>query len=348
MPKFVKSSDLRRNDTIYEYSISSEESGVTSSPFPDKEAASDREVKPVPLCLKSDSLRVNTDEQPIVPARLTKVRLNSVAEESIHTPPSDYHSSSLSTISSVTEFSHEHGEPFESASPEAHLSKLKSIHRKVKRRKQWRYLLRVIHFIVTKILVLVLLIASLILLLCGYFLVVHYLLVSGCIILLAAIGFQVQLCFAERTGPNKFNPMSVPFSIPAEDLTQMDPELVKERSQCGPEMQNQLETPLPRSSDASRNVVSFSDLQAKRLSLALARVANSALQVPRYTDGESTGVLRLARRLTMASSAIGIATHDPSLTGSSWLTGNQIRHGVRRSLAWNATGASRFYEQNYD
>ncbi|VDP82115.1 unnamed protein product [Echinostoma caproni] len=343
-------------DMPYDYSPSMGESETTSSPPMDTESKSDNGIKPVPDCSRGDQIVHNTNFNPLLAARFPKVRLNSVAEESTHTTPqSNYHSSSLSTISSVTESSGPGTQvPFASASPEAHLSKLKSIHRKVKRRKRWRRVLRVMHFIITKLLVPLMLIGSTTLLLCGYFLSVHYLLVSGCIILLAAIGFQVQLCFTERTGPNKFNPMSVPFSIPAEDLKMMESEPMKEPAPVpnpipGSEPQREMiQQPRPSDNDAYRTSVTATDLHVRRLSLALARVANNALQAPRYPDGDSTGVLRLARRLTLASTAIGIGTHDHVMTGSSWLTGNQIRHGVRRSLAWNATGASRFYEQNYD
>ncbi|KAA0200533.1 hypothetical protein FBUS_01021 [Fasciolopsis buskii] len=341
-----------KNDIAYDYSLSGEDSNVTSS-FPiDTRLESANGIDPVTGTRKvnSDMTSAGTYTNQ---ARVPKVRLNSVAEESSHTPPSNYHSSSLSTLSSVTESSDNAPRtPFESTSPEAHLSKLKSIHRKVKRRKRIRRICRVIHCIITKFLVPSLLTASLVLLLCGYFLSVHYLLVSGCIILLAAIGFQVQLCFTERTGPNKFNPISVPFSIPAEDLKQMEVEPVTDGFPV-PQPTNEpgveLDSSQPRASDASRMGISFSDLQVKRLSLALARVANNALQASHYPEAEpGGGVLRLARRLTMASSAMGIGAHDPAMAGSSWLTGNHIRHGVRRSLAWNATGASRFYERNYD
>ncbi|THD28216.1 hypothetical protein D915_000993 [Fasciola hepatica] len=354
MPSGSRVDDPQRNNVTYDCSHSGEDSGTTSSPRADTESKSDNGILPaVADPQKSDLNMTGATTHPVLLGRTHKVRLNSVAEESSHTPPSYYHSSSLSTISSVTDSSADTSqEPFASASPEAHLSKLKSIHRKVRRRKRIRRIRRVAHFIITKMLGPLLLMSSLVLLLCGYFLSVHYLLVSGCIILLAAVGFQVQLCFTERTGPNKFNPMSVPFSIPAEDLTQIEAEPMKDGSPVPQQLvePNTLsDAAHPRASDASRTGVSFSDLQVKRLSLALARVANNALQMPRYPEVDpGGGVLCLARRLTMASSAISIGAHNSVMNGSSWLTGNHIRHGVRRSLAWNATGASRFYERSYD
>ncbi|KAF6768993.1 hypothetical protein AHF37_12764 [Paragonimus kellicotti] len=150
--------------------------------------------------------------------------------------------------------------------------------------------------------------------------------------------------------------MSVPFSIPAEDLesikfpADIEPtrtaESVKRDQSFTEGSANQANEP---QSAKTLNVV-LNDLQAKRLSLALTRVANSKFQFPNaYETEKPSGVLRMARRLTMASSAMGMVNGDHlMMCEPNWLTGTHIRHGVRRSLAWNASGASRFYERNYD
>ncbi|KAF8566889.1 hypothetical protein P879_09265 [Paragonimus westermani] len=244
----------------------------------------------------------------------------------------------------------------DSTSPQVHLSKLQSIHREVKTRRRLKQIRKAVYFIVTRIVPIICILTSTGLILFGYFYSVHNLIVIGTIVLLATSGFLVHLCFTRRTGPNKFNPMSVPFSIPAEDLQDVKFPAVTEPPRTAEPVT--VDQSLPgrsanqvneQQSTQTLNVV-LNDLQAKRLSLALTRVANSKFQFPNiYETDKPSGVLRMARRLTLASSAMGMVNGDHlMMCEPNWLIGTHIRHGVRRSLAWNATGASRFYERNYD
>ncbi|VDP74284.1 unnamed protein product [Schistosoma curassoni] len=232
----------------------------------------------------------------------------------------NYYSSSSSTMSSVTESSTSQNYT-DSVSPEAHLSKLKKIH----------------------------------------------------------LGCLVQLCFTKRTSSNKFNPQSVPFALAAEDLPNTEnktliPSLTIATS-------NQLKTTststvvneivvsstnndgnllkVPEESSAvqlttSPNtpvVIGIDHIQARRLSMALQHLSRNSFQPQALSSHkhETTSMLNMARRLTMASSAIALGSADRDYYGhSSWLTGSRVRHGVRRSLAWNESGATRFYEHCYD
>ncbi|KAF5401038.1 hypothetical protein PHET_05536 [Paragonimus heterotremus] len=291
-----------------------------------------------------ENRRNNTSEDDI---RSCKVRLTTLSEGSSQ-------STYQKTFSqNDTDFDEKVIDP---TSPQVHLSKLQTIHRQVKARRRLKQIRKTIYFTVTRILPMMCILTSVGLLLFGYLYNVHNLIVAGSLVLLATSGFLVQLCFTRRTGPNKFNPMSVPFSIPAEDLQSMEfpPDIepprtadsVKRGQSLAEGSTNQANDP---QSAKTLNVV-LSDLQAKRLSLALTRVANSKFQFPNtYETDKTSGVLRMARRLTMASSAMGMVNGDHlMMCEPNWLTGTHIRHGVRRSLAWNASGASRFYERNYD
>ncbi|KAF7256742.1 hypothetical protein EG68_06039 [Paragonimus skrjabini miyazakii] len=295
---------------------------------------------PVP----EETRRNNISEDDI---RSCKVRLTTLSEGSSQ-------STYQQTFSlNETDFEEKAIDP---TSPQVHLSKLQSIHRQVKARRRLKQIRKTVYFIVTRILPIMCILTSISLLLFGYFYNVHNLIITGSIVLLATSGVLVQLCFTRRTGPNKFNPMSVPFSIPAEDLqsvkfpADIEPprtaESVKRNQSFAEGSTNQANEP---QSAKTLNVV-LNDLQAKRLSLALTRVANSKFQFPNtYETDKTSGVLRMARRLTMASSAMGMVNGDHlMMCEPNWLTGTHIRHGVRRSLAWNASGASRFYERNYD
>ncbi|GAA27922.1 hypothetical protein CSKR_106290 [Clonorchis sinensis] len=249
-----------------------------------------------------------------------------------------------------------------SASPEAHLSKLKSIHRKNKQIQRLRRLRRCLHFFFTHVLGLLAILISIILLAYGYMFSLRNFLVGGCILLLAAVGFLIHICFADRVGANKFDPNSVAFSIAAEDLRDFTVPSIVEPLQpnfrpdtlSGKQQQQQPQEQTTNITSESQPPPSgitlhpgFSNLQVKRMSMVLARMASNSLQVPKHYESNSSNVLNLARRLTMASSVM--AGNDGTLVnGSNWMTGSRFRHGVRRSLAWNATGASRFYDRNYD
>ncbi|KER26442.1 hypothetical protein T265_06299 [Opisthorchis viverrini] len=242
-----------------------------------------------------------------------------------------------------------------SASPEAHLSKLKSIHRKNKQIQRLRRLRRCLHFFITHVLGLLAILVSIVLLAYGYMFSLRNFLVGGCILLLAAVGFLIHICFADRVGANKFDPNSVAFSIAAEDLRDftvpsivepLQPDTLSGKQQQQEQTRNITSEPQPPLSGTTLHP-GFSNVQVKRMSMVLARMASNSLQVPKHYESNSSNVLNLARRLTMASSVM--TGNDGALVnGSNWMTGSRFRHGVRRSLAWNATGASRFYDRNYD
>ncbi|TGZ73574.1 hypothetical protein CRM22_001441 [Opisthorchis felineus] len=251
-----------------------------------------------------------------------------------------------------------------SASPEAHLSKLKSIHRKNKQIQRLRRLRRCLHFFFTRVLGLLAILISIILLTYGYMLSLRNFLVGGCILLLAAVGFLIHICFTDRVGANKFDPNSVAFSIAAEDLRDFTvpsiieplqpnfkPDTLSGKQQQQQRQQQEQPTNITREPQPPPSGVTFypgfSNLQVKRMSMVLARMASNSLQVPKHYESNSSNVLNLARRLTMASSVM-TGNDGKLVNGSNWMTGSRFRHGVRRSLAWNATGASRFYDRNYD
>ncbi|CAH8663816.1 hypothetical protein MS3_00003413 [Schistosoma haematobium] len=290
----------------------------------------------------------------------------------------NYYSSSSSTMSSVTESSTSQNYT-DSVSPEAHLSKLKKIHRKASRRKKLKYLKGIFCFLSVRIILLFTLILSILFLLVGYLLHIRNILITGCILSLTSVGCLVQLCFTKRTSSNKFNPQSVPFALAAEDLPNTEnktliPSLTIATS-------NQLKTTststvvneivvsstnndgnllkVPEESSAvqlttSPNtpvVIGIDHIQARRLSMALQHLSRNSFQPQTLSSHkhETTSMLNMARRLTMASSAIALGSADRDYYGhSSWLTGSRVRHGVRRSLAWNESGATRFYEHCYD
>ncbi|XP_018654548.1 hypothetical protein Smp_133750 [Schistosoma mansoni] len=195
----------------------------------------------------------------------------------------------------------------------------------------------------------------------------------------ARIGCLVQLCFTKRSSSNKFNPQSVPFALAVEDLPNTGNKTLIPSLTIG--TSNQLNTSsisttvnevgvsntnndgnllkVPEGSSAvqlttSANtplVIGIDHIQARRLSMALQHLSRNSFQPQTLSSHkhETTSMLNMARRLTMASSAIALGSTDRDYYGhSSWLTGSRVRHGVRRSLAWNESGATRFYEHCYD
>ncbi|CAH8576865.1 unnamed protein product [Schistosoma turkestanicum] len=289
----------------------------------------------------------------------------------------NYCSSSSSTMSSVTESSTPQ-KYSDCVSPEAHLSKLERIHRKASRRKKLKYLKGIFCFLSVRIILLFTLILSIIFLLVGYILHIRNLLITGCILSLTSVGCLVQLCFTKRTSSNKFNPQSVPFALAAEDLRNTEDKTLI--SPLTIATSNHLKTPcisttvnevIASTTDKKRNslrvpegassvqlttsntpvVIGIDHIQARRLSMALQQLSRNSFQLQTLSSNkhETTGMLNMARRLTMASSAIALAGTDRDYYGhSSWLNGSRVRHGVRRSLAWNESGATRFYEHCYD
>ncbi|CAL8097745.1 unnamed protein product [Calicophoron daubneyi] len=279
-----------------------------------------------------------------------EIPVSGVAKNNTSPSLSGGSSSTLSTLSFLSDNPHE----YKSTSIADNLKNLKRIHRKVKRRKRWRRCKRITYSLFTRIFLPFTMFCGILLVICGHILKIHYAIIVGCIVLLSAMGCTIQVCFSDRSFPNKFDPSSVPFSIPAEDITSVTkfgttqpqadvkPSQHKQTSSGGPD-QNNVEDKAPAE---KASTASITDVQVKRLSMALNRVANNALRATQMN--EPSGVLRMARRLTLASSAMGLGEQEYGVHDPNWLTGSHIRHGVRRSLAWNATGASRFYAQNYD
>ncbi|KAK4476212.1 hypothetical protein MN116_001423 [Schistosoma mekongi] len=306
---------------------------------------------------------------------------NRSMDNTLNVGSKNYYSSSSSTISSLSESSTSEKYKIDSVSPEAHLSKLKKIHRKASRRKKLKYIKRLIYFLSIRILLLFALLLSIIFLLVGYLLHIRNILITGCILSLTSVGCLVQLCFTKRTSPNKFNPQSVPFALAAEDLPSTENKTVIPSLRIGKPNHSEISginivtatadvgngnsnntgnlLTVPSESSAVQTtespnspvVIGIDHIQARRLSMALQHLSRNSFQHQTLSSykRETTGMLNMARRLTMASSAIAMAGTDRDYYGhSSWLTGSRVRHGVRRSLAWNESGATRFYEHCYD
>nr|CAH8871328.1 unnamed protein product [Trichobilharzia regenti] len=303
--------------------------------------------------------------------------VNEPVDNLLNTYSVNNYSGSSSSFSSLTE-SCTSQKDANSISPEAHLSKLKKIHRKASRRKKLKYFRKIFYFVSIRIILMTTLIASLIFLLVGYLISIRYMMITGCILSLTSAGCLIQLCFSKRTAPNKFNPQSVPFALAAEDLPQTTDKTII--SPLSITTQNNSNTVFNNSSalaDINTDntgkrltvsntsstvhltpvtntplVIGIDQIQARRLSMALQRLTRNSIQPQSsssYKNYETSGMLNMARRLTMATSAIAMAGNDRDYYGhSSWLTGSRVRHGVRRSLAWNDSGATRFYEQCYD
>lgn len=237
------------------------------------------------------------------------------------------------------------GTPDQSQTLHAQLNKLKTIHQKAKHQKRLKQVLRIFRFLMFKVLIWVCIFLSIIFLLCGHLLKVRLLLVSGCIMLLGSVGCFIQICFSTRTAPNKFDPVSVPFYLPASDLMadSMNKSLKNEETEKKAEpIAHQLsdETNHPETQEAtqenSKQATDFAALNVRRLSMALARVTtNGNFHAPYLQQNEGTGnVLNLARRLTMVGSSMTMR-HPNSRFHNDW-TGPHM--GERGYFGWNDRG----------
>ncbi|VDN97766.1 unnamed protein product [Rodentolepis nana] len=252
-------------------------------------------------------------------------------------------SSSFSTLTSLSESTKNNAKNFNVAHPCADLSFLRNIHKRTKRKRRLRKLCHILYCIVVYGLPiggLILGIAGIIL---GHFLHIEPVFVGSCVLLISAVGVILQSCFWKRSLPNKFRATEVPFITPQEDSL-----ISKSNEQSEQENDNEKASTICHSD--TPKPTSINSAQVRRLSLALTR-ATAELSAARQISsvgGTGSGVLNLARRLTMAPVQYGdFGELRGYKSGNGWVAGH-FPHGVRRSLAWNDTGASRFYASNYN
>lgn len=253
-------------------------------------------------------------------------------------------STSLSTLTSLSGPTNNNVRNITAVHPSVNLEFLRNVHKRTKRKKKLRKLCRILHCIIVYGLPIGGLIFGIAGILLGHFLHIEPVFVGSCLLLIAAVGVILQSCFWKRSLPNKFRAKEIPFNMHQEDS------LISKSNEHS-EQENDYE----KDSTVSHNVQSakptgMNSAQVCRLSMALNR-ATAELSAARQISsagGTSSGVLNLARRLTMAPMQFGdfgeLREFD---SGNGWIAG-RFPHGVRRGLAWNDTGASRFYASNYD
>uniref|UniRef100_A0A5K3ESJ4 Transmembrane protein n=1 Tax=Mesocestoides corti TaxID=53468 RepID=A0A5K3ESJ4_MESCO len=226
--------------------------------------------------------------------------------------------------------------------PSANLKFLRSIHERTKRKQRLRNCLKIFNCIFVYGLPIGGIFLGIAGILLGHFLHIEPIFVGGCLLLITAVGFILQACFWRRSLPNKFRAKEIAFNMPQEDSL-----ISKSNERSDDEPNSSVNSNCVEPSVKSPAVNSA---QVRRLSMALSRATaelSAARQITSVT-GRSGGVLNLARRLTMAQMNFGdYADHRELESGNGWIAG-RFPHGVRSGLAWNDTGASRFYASNYD
>lgn len=260
------------------------------------------------------------------------------------------------SISTLTSISDDKKDVSASTDPQANLDFLRHIAKRSKRRHQFRRIIRAVQFTVVCILPTCGIILGVIGILVGHFLHFERFFVGGCLLLLSAIGLTIQSCFWGRSLPNKFKPKDIAFNMPTEDsVSETKPDVMssadccelEEASSSSKENIPKSTSPMQRKSVFSQNIgVGMNPAQVRRLSMALSRATNELASARRNNNTGGNGMLNLARRLTLAP---GFDDHynREAEAGNGWIAG-RVPHGVRRGLAWNETGASRFYASNYD
>lgn len=256
-------------------------------------------------------------------------------------PPNS--TSSLSNISSL--IGSVTNEKARNPTPCNDLDILRSLHKRTKRKRKLKKFCRVFRCMIFygfPIGGLILGIAGIIL---GHFLRIEPIFVGSCLLLIAAFGIILQSCFWRRSLPNKFHAKEIAFNMPQEDslISQSD-------EQSEQEIETRKISGTSNIGQVAKISATMNPAQVRRLSMALNR-ATAELTAARQISsvgGTGSGVLNLARRLTMAPMQFGefgeVRGFD---SGNGWIAG-RFPHGVRRGLAWNDTGASRFYASNYD
>ncbi|VDM31786.1 unnamed protein product [Hydatigera taeniaeformis] len=250
--------------------------------------------------------------------------------------------SSLSTLTSISGLSNGNVKDSTAVHPSANLKFLRSVHKRTKRKRRLRKCLRIFHYIFVYGLPIGGVILGIAGILLGHFLRIEPIFVGSCLLLITAFGLMLQSCFWKRSLPNKFRPKEIPFNMPQDDS------LVSRSNDPFDH-----ETDKSAGSDTSEQPVkspAMDPAQVRRLSMALNRATaelSAARQITSVT-GAGSGVLNLARRLTMGPMQFGDYSGMRELeSGNGWIAG-RFPQGVRRGLAWNDTGASRFYASNYD
>ncbi|VDL93556.1 unnamed protein product [Schistocephalus solidus] len=283
--------------------------------------------------------------------------------------------SSPSTLSTLTSLSEERKEANSNAeNPNVHLNYLRHVHNRARRRKRLRKFLKVLHSFIVCGIPLVSILLGILGILTGHFLHVNSFLVAGCLLLIAACGLILQSCFWNRSMPNKFKPGEIAFNMPQEgspDAIKFCPqptetEVILEQTKISEEDLHSQEngkraSPCPSIAVRTERILSgttptfsvdslstgMNPAQFRRLSIALNRATEELSAVRRMTPSSGDRMLNLARRLTMGPNFDAFEGERGLAAGNEWI-GGRVPHGVRRGLAWNATGASRFYASNYD
>lgn len=234
--------------------------------------------------------------------------------------------------------------PSTSVIPSTNLEFLRSVHKRIRRKRKLRKFLRCLHCIFVYILPIGGILLGIVGILVGHFHHVESIFISGCLLLITAFGLALQSCFWRRSLPNKFHAKEIAFNMAPDDSL-----LSKSNEPSNQEVVENSTTP-PRESITPNKSVGINSAQVRRLSMALNR-ATAELSAARQINSDNSarnGILNLARRLTMAPMHFGDYGNMPELQSSNgWISG-QYSQGVRRGLAWNDTGASRFYASNYD
>ncbi|VDK36158.1 unnamed protein product [Taenia asiatica] len=250
--------------------------------------------------------------------------------------------SSLSTLTSVSGSANGNVKDSTAVHPSANLEFLRSVHKRTKRKRKLRKCLRIFHYIFVYGLPIGGVILGIAGILLGHFLRIEPVFVGGCLLLITSFGLMLQSCFWKRSLPNKFRAKEIPFNMPPEDSLMSRSNDLSDH-----------ETDKSAGTDIGEQTVkspAMDAAQVRRLSLALNRATaelSAARQITSATGGGS-GVLNLARRLTMGPMQFGDYSDARELeSGNGWIAG-RFPQGVRRGLAWNDTGASRFYASNYD
>lgn len=249
---------------------------------------------------------------------------------------------SLSTLTSISGPTNGNEKDFTAIHPSANLQFLRNVHKRSKRKRNLRNAVRIFQCIFVYGLPIGGVILGIAGIFLGHFLHVEPLFIGGSLLLIVTIGLILQSCFWKRSFPNKFHAKDIPFNMPQEDSL-----ISKSNEQSEQDSEEILTDNL---TEQPPKPPSVSSAQVRRLSIALNRATaelSAARQISSVTGGGSV-VLNLARRLTMASMQFedfgNMREHE---SGNGWIAG-QIPQGVRRGLAWNDTGASRFYASNYD
>lgn len=251
---------------------------------------------------------------------------------------------SVSTLTSLSESVENKIRDSTAVHPSANLEFLRNVHKRTKRKRQLRNCIRVFHAIVAYGLPTGGVILGITGITLGHFLSIESLFVAGCLLLIAAFGLILQFCFWSRSSPNKFRAKEIPFNMPHDDSLISKTNEHSDEDGVPPQSAVSI-----NSGDNSIKSPGVNPAQVRRLSMALNRVTaelSAARQITTRTGGG--GVLNLARRLTMTPMNFGVYMDSRDVeSGNGWVAG-RAPHGIRRGLAWNDTGAARFYASNYD